>query len=269
MYALLVVMMFSMIATLLAIMTQRNLDNVHFYDATVRSIHAQTVADSVKQYYADSGTFPASTQALAGTSGYEHVRSAQDVSTSYTASGTLTDPVWQFKRAIVYTYDRANGPSNSSFESNNTCGSGSATTATSWCGPNNDGYLWFRIETRDGANFEIAHQRANQQRTLQKLASYFNAQQTFPNKDQTGAVLTAGQAYTLASLAGYAGSATNCAGIYTWRGVPLDCSELFDRWGNAIAYAYLSNTHIAILSTSPLSDATGNAITIGTDLDVT
>lgn len=267
MYSIIVFAIFTWLAYVINGQVNVNLDLIKTYRATTQQADLIVAAQNLKQYYMQFGSYPASMLALSTTPGYEHVKSSMNVNQGYSLSGSIVDAVWTFKRATIFNYNPGNGDTVSSLTTANTCGVGSFNSATSWCGPVNS--LWFRVENREIYNDSIVNQRIKQQRFLQKFASYFNDQQIFPNKDQSAASLVAGTSYSVSTLAGYAGLANNCSGNFAWRGVPIDCSEMFDQWGGNISYTYFSDTHIAIVSSTPILNQLGGKVNIATDLDAT
>ena len=69
----------------------------------------------------------------------------------------------------------------------------------------------------------------------------------------------------LAALAGYAGTAANCSGQYQYRGIPIDCSDMFDSWGGKIGYQFESANHIILVSETPFYNSTGTRLVIPVD----
>lgn len=124
------------------------------------------------------------------------------------------------------------------------------------------------FDARSVYNKEMATQRARQQRTMQKFASYYTATQAFPNRNQTGTALTAGAGYAMRSLAMGPSTSLTCSNTYQWRGIPIDCEDMYDIWGNQITYLYHSDNRISIFSSTPFKNRLNTNITIGTDLDL-
>lgn len=248
------------LASALALQTGDSLSLMRQYRFITQRSQVVMLAENLEQYFIETGTYPASLAALAQTAGYEHVKSLLNNSQGYAVSGVLTDSVWQYSRMVVYSMDRAKGDTDASYLAANSCGSGAFGTAGSWCGQSNS--VWFRKETREVVNDAVSNQRIRLNRTLQKFADYYSVQGGFPSMDNAGVALTAGSTYSLASLVGYSGSATSCTGIYTWKGLPFGCEELFDAWGGAVSVVYTSTDAISLMSETPLVNAAGTRLIV-------
>jgi len=235
-------------------------------DTRTRRVRVQQtrMAEGIDRYVVQAGGPPASLDALTAAPGFEDLRGQRNQWQGYAVSPSLDDGVWKYQRAAAWAVIRKDG--GATYATDNACGVGSVTTAPSWCGKN-DG-VWYRYETKQDYNKEIAQQRMRQQRTLQMLADYWSSHQTFPNTGNDGVAIAAGGARSLALLAGYAGNATNCTGVHIWSGIPLDCAAMFDLWGNPIAYQYQSPTFIQLASESPIRTTDGSALFIGSPLEI-
>lgn len=233
--------------------------------AMTRNMMAHDLAENVRQYYLDNGSFPADAATLAATSGYEHVRTLVAPWQNMALSGALTDSVWQYRRVAVWTQNPRGAFDDATYLSaaNNSCGTGTFAAATDWCGPSNS--LWWKMETRLNFASDLIKERQRQQRVLSRLVDVYNEREAFP---------AVGGAYaTLASLVGYGGTARNCSGVYTWSpvGFPpisFNCEELFTRWGTPVALNYFSDQHIALAASSSIVTAGGQTISVSTDLDL-
>lgn len=248
------------LASALALQTGDSLGLMKLYRSNAQRSHLVMLAEHLELYFIEKGTYPASLNALAQTAGYEQVKSLLDGSQGYAVSGTLADTVWQYKRMVVYSLDRAKGNTDASYQAANACGTGAFGVASSWCGSNAS--VWFRKETREGMNDAVGDQRTRLARTLQKFGDYFTANGAFPSKDGANVALTAGNTYSLASLAGYAGTAKACTGIYTWQGLPIGCEDMFDAWGGYVGFVYTSSKAISLTSETPLVNAAGTPLVV-------
>lgn len=267
MYAFFVLTIFTWLAYVISGQVTTNIQLLNSYRAKTSAYTLTVAAESLKQYYAEKQSYPTSLTSMSATVGFEQVKSYIATGQGYSVSPSIIDSVWTFQRATVFNYSPTKGDTVSSITTGNSCGSGSFSVSTSWCGPKDS--LWFRNETRESFNDEIVTQRAKQQRILQKMASYFNTSEKFPNKDQSSVALVAGSSYPLKTLAGFGGTAMTCSGTFTWEAIPIDCGEMFDRWGNDVLYAYFSNTHIAIVTSTPILNKFSVRINIASDLNAT
>lgn len=253
-------------ATIVAANADENFKFMKFYRTNVRSNQLVRLAENLQQYYVEKGTYPASLAAFAATPGYEHVQSLINNWQGYAVSGSLSDTQWQYYRMAVFSNDPTTGTTATSYLATNYCGTGAFAAASSWCGSPSS--LWYRYDTREGYNAQVDTQRARLKRTIEKIADYYTRHQSFPNLDQTSTAMVSGTTYKLATLAGYAGTASACTGNYLWKGIPIDCQDMFDQWGNTTGYAYLTNNHIALTSESPLTNASGTPLLIATDFNM-
>lgn len=265
MYPILLIVIFTWLAYLVGSQTTANIEMMKAHRAQVLKIDLQNLNDSVNLYFLEYAQYPSTLNVLNVQSGYEFNKTSVNNSIGYSTGTNLTDSVWTFSRSVFFQYNPQIDETPSSVSAINTCGSGTVSSAANWCG---SPYRFIvRNESREFFNQQLIQQRVRQQRLMQKFAAYFNDLQYFPNKDQSNTALVVGQTYSLSTLTGYIGSAANCSGNYTWRGIPIDCNDMFDLWGNNVAYSYLSNTHIALVSASPVKNSSGVAITVATDLD--
>lgn len=236
------------------------------YQDQVRRVSLVKLAEGIDGYNAETGMFPASLAALVAAPGYEHLRGCVDPWQGYAVAMNLDDGVWRFTRVVVFSNSPVAGETPAAYLNTNRCGVGAFATAPAWCGQRDS--AWWRKETRTAHGAALATQRIRNQRVIQKLADYFNTAKAFPNKDYAGNPLAAGSVTSMAALVGFAGTAKTCTGQYHLQGVPLECGDLYDRWGGAVGYHYLSPTHITLSSESPLTNSAGTKITIATDLNV-
>jgi hypothetical protein len=225
--------------------------------------HMIAIAEGVESYYQERGTFPASLQALASTAGYQELRTAIELNMGYVASGTLNDGTWRFNRTVAYMVPQGSKDTVTTYPNSNYCGTGPITTALSWCGDQNS--LYFRRETRDTVNEELITQRVRLNRLQQKFARYYNANQKYPDKDGSNNSLAASSINSFADLVGFTGTAANCAGPFQYMGIPIDCGDIFDRWGNRVGYQFESSAHVIFVSESPFINASGEQVIVAVD----
>lgn len=259
------------IAILLGILitgvSSQNHDLATLYQSRTKYMQVVAMAENVEQYFLENATFPGSIPVLTAATGFEHSRALIDNWQGYAVSPTITDSVWQFNRVVLFANDPSKGVNAASYLSSNACGSGGYDTATSWCGSATG--RWFRRETRERYNEQITTQRARMNRLSQKLADYYNTNQQFPDKDSAGTSLAANSITTVAALAAFGGSAGSCSGTYTYMGVPVDCGDMHDLWGQAIGYQFVSSKHIILVSESPIYNNSGNRVVVAADFDNT
>lgn len=236
------------------------------YQDRVRHAQMITLAEGLERYASEFGNLPVTLATLTATPGYEHLRAQLDTWQHYAVSGDLTDGVWTFQRAALLSFSRTAGLTPAAYLAANACGGGDFASATAWCGRRDS--LWFRRESRDDYPRLILAQRLKLHRTLQKFADHFSAAQAFPAKDASNNPLLGNSATAFPVLAGYAGTARNCSGNFIYQGIPLDCDELYDLWGNPVGYQFLATKHIALVAETPMFNAAGTRIVLAADFNV-
>jgi len=266
MYILFILFVSAAISVVIGDQTANNIALIKAYKAQLSQNNVSSLYVNLNQYFLQTNTYPATVNSLVAMNEFSHLKSSLPNSIAYSLSGDINDSKWNFKRSTVVSLNTLAGETQSSILSVNKCGSGDAGTAVSWCGSSDK--LWVKLESRESYNSMLSQQRVRQQRLMHKIALYFNDAQYFPDKKNDGSALAVGQLYMLHALVGYLGSSSTCTGNFQWRGIPLDCSELFDLWGNSVGYQYISSAHVAIVSTSQVMNNSGSNITIATDLDV-
>lgn len=241
--------------------------SARFHDYEQRAMTVRKIAGGVLQDAMETGTLPASINALATTPGYEYLRlDTQRPWQGYAVSSTFNDGTWQYQRAVVYSQRPQVATNQATYLSttSNACGTGAFNAAGPWCGSPNS--WWWTWDTRSDYSNQISAERAAQRRLIQKFARVYevvsNNKQVFPNPGSAGAAITS-------LLSGYTLSAATCTGVWLWKGVPLDCADLYSVWGTPRVYNYLSEDYIAVLATSPILDNNGVPVQVATQMDAT
>ena len=229
-------------------------------------MQAVKMAENVEQYFLETSSFPPDIATLATTTGFQHVKGYLNTWQGYATSPTINDGVWQFQRAVLYSSDPTTGQTQADYLNANACGSDAFDVATSWCGAKKS--QWFRRETRDRFNEQITTQRVRMWKLLQKVADYYNESGAFPNKDNVGVALAANSMTSIQTLVGYSGTAASCTGTFSYMGVPVDCGDMFDLWGNPIGYQYVSSTRVVLVSEPPIFNTSGNRVVVAVEYDL-
>ena len=265
MYVMLTLALSILIGSLMGGVAGQRQDLAAMYQARTKSMQIVSMAENVEQYFIENAAFPASLDSLNASAGFEHSRALLDNWQGYAVSPAITDSVWQFSRAVLISNDPSKGVDSGAYLAANACGSGGYDTAQSWCGASTGS--WFRRETRERFNDQISSQRARMNRLLQKFADYYNTNQKFPDQDSGGTALGANSISTLSALAAFGGSAGTCTGTYTYRGIPVDCGDMYDSWGKSIGYQFVSSKHIVLVCETPIYNSSGNRVVVAADFD--
>lgn len=232
------------------------------------------VAREVDFYRLETGTVPASLAVLAATPGYRHLVSylaetngGVFPSTSdfvfVTASNVLTDGVWTYQRAaVVAPKDRTETTSSYLSASRNTCppttGNAAFAQAASWCGSRDS--FWDALDTRQVANKRLAVARKRQDLTVTKFVRQYQASASFP----AAASATALRAL-VTPASGVSTPGTNlatCQGTFYLVNIPLECSDLYNSFGNPVSYQRTGAKQILLTSTSDIKDASGALVAV-------
>jgi hypothetical protein len=264
MYPAFVVALFMLMASMLVSLVGQYSSRTDYIRQSRIRVEQTRMAEGLAAYRAEKGTMPASLDALIAEPGFEYLGSYRNQWMGYAVSGTLTDGTWQFERAAMWTARRKDG--GATYATENECGTGDVYTAQSWCGAK-DG-TWFRVESREFFPDEITQEKVRQRRTLQLLADYWTAKQSFPRVGNNGVTLASGQLAPLPALVGYTGTAATCSGVYTWMGIPFDCGALFDVWGSPVGYQYQNDAYVILASEAPFASATGVRVIVASPLKI-
>lgn len=266
MYAVFVIAMVALATTLYAGLSATFHDVAAAYRQQSRIASLAHLSAGIARFQSETGNLPASLDQLVATTGYADLRSYQDSWQAYVLSAPLNDGTWIYQRAVAISRDPSDGVSHADYLALNRCGAGGAAAAPTWCGEPSG--AWFRQESREEFSYQMTVQRGRHHRMLHKWAAYYSVAQRFPDVDKDGNPLAAGSTTELRQLVGYAGTAAACSGPFVYAGIPVDCGELFDLWGGAVAYQYIDGRHIVIVSEAPFHFADNTRPLIATDLEV-
>ncbi|TRZ66927.1 MAG: hypothetical protein D4S02_05975 [Rhodocyclaceae bacterium] len=243
----------------------QNRDLAQMYESRLKQLQLVQLAENLEQYIRERGATPASVAALSASAGFEHTRALADNWQGYAVSPTLTDSVWQYSRMVLFSNDPKGGTAVAAYLAANACGSGGYDTASSWCGAKSS--QWYRRETKERYTEQLSTQRARMNRLAQKLADYYSNNGKYPDQNAAAVALTTDSIQSLASLAGYAGSARACGGTFAHMGVPVDCADMFDLWGGPVGYQFVSSKGVVLIAESPIFNSSGGRVVVAVDLD--
>lgn len=278
--ALVLAIYFALIAAL-AKVSVINLDSAEYNRLVWQKAAQAVVLEGVDQYYKETGVYPDSLSTLANTAGYEHLRSylsADATNGIFTGSrdlvdvarsNTLTDSFWRYQRAAVFYRDnRTMSAATYLSAAKNGCPPSGTTvdfySGAAWCGPLKG--TWTRLESREQYSNLLADAREQMNETLAKFGEYYNQAGTFP------AAATPVLLRSLVSLVG-TGSAVGtsvgtCQGQFHLQGIPLDCSDLYNRFGNPLYYQKLTTKRVVLFANSTLVNASGTTVSVAAELNL-
>lgn len=238
-------------------------NSAEYYDLRAKEFDMRRVAEAIELYRRQYGAFPTSLQALATTPGYQHVAANLNGWQSYATSGALNDGTWTFTRVTAFTRSPKSG-SVASYLSRNACGTaGFATETGSWCGSVDS--RWYVQDARKYFVGELTTQQVRLVRLNQKFADYYNKYGYYPKVDSGGAALGTSSITALATLAGFAGTATTCSGQFQYQGIPIDCGDMFDIWGGRVGYQFEEPGHVIFVSEPPIFNGSGERVVVAVD----
>lgn len=267
MYAMFVIALSAWLAYLGDGLVTQYQDLSQMYQARLRAIHTKVIAESLEQYFQEKGSFPVSIDALTSSNGYEHTRGLANVWQGYATVSGLKDSIWRYDRMVFFSTEPRLGILANDYLSSNSCGTGSFYIASSWCGQRTS--IWFRRETRDLYHNQIANQRIRLHRTLQKFAQHYNTYGDFPGRRADGSIIADKSIYSLAELSGFSGTASQCKTVHSFGSIPLDCTDLFDQWGQAVGYQFESNKQIILVVKTPIENTAGTPVVVAAEYDLT
>jgi hypothetical protein len=207
------------------------------------------LANDIERYLSQVGQYPVSLATLAATPGFEHTKGLISTPGIGYATTTVSDAIWTFNRALLAGIDPK--ITFTSYLASNTCGAGDFSVASDWCGSAQFGD-WFKTEDRAVFMKETTEAKERLNQTLMKFVAEWNVTGSFP-----AGTLSAGGSTTLASLVGTGVTASNCTGLFTFAGIPLECGDLFSYWGGQVTYNYIGPSRIALVASTPFTYATG------------
>lgn len=265
-----ILLLFFILQSLLLLTSARQIDLIDASDVKNREASIRQLAIGINNYYTETASYPASTTTLAAATGYEYLKNTAHAWQSMAIATNLDDTAFKYNRVTVFTQDPYDHPLTDAeylTAANNTCGAGAFATATDWCGAKNS--QWWKHETREDIQRDLARERKRLRHLLDKFTSWYNGDVTittingvwgnnYPNPGSAAAKLT-----TL--VIGYTQTATTCTGIYTYSGIPIDCTDLYSIWGTPTTYNYLSSGHIALLTKTPYTKSDNTPLYVSTE----
>jgi len=257
--------LFFLLQSLLLLTAARQTELIDALNIQTREMTTKQLATAIDSVYVESGYYPTSFAALAALPGYEYLKNTSRPFQSMAVATNILDPDFKFSRVAVFSQDPYDYPLPDAIylaATNNACGAGDFATSTTWCGSQRSN--WWKHETREIISANIARERNRQRRLLDKFTSWYSTStgnNIYPDPGAAAAALSA-------LVAGFAQTATTCTGIYTWQGIPIDCTDLYSIWGTPTVYNYLSRTHVALLTKTPYIKADGTPLYISTEISL-
>lgn len=258
---------------MLLLFSARQSDLIDAFDATNRASSLTQLSIGINNYFIETGTYPASIAALAAVPGYEYLQNMARPFQSLAITTNLDDTVFKYNRISVFSQDPYDHPLTDTqylSAANNNCGTGDFATGVDWCGSKTS--PWWKHETRETIQSNLARERIRQRRLLTKFTAWYNNDTSistingvwgnnFPNPGAPAARLTA-------LVTGFAQTATTCTGIYTWHGIPIECRDLYSVWGTPTVYNYVSSSRITLLTRTPYIKSDGTTLFVSTELSL-
>lgn len=263
-------LLFLIIQSLLLLTSAKKMDLVDAMDTQVREMSTRQLAIGINNVYLETGSYPASAAALVAVPGFEYLRNTARPYQSVALATNLDDTVFKFNRATVFSQDPYATPlTDVAYLASNSCGTGGFTTAITWCGATTDSSQWWKAESRDAIPANLTRERKRLRRLLDKFTHWYNGDTSisttngvwgnnYPNPGVAAAALTA-------LVNGFAQTATTCTGIYTWHGIPIDCTDLYSIWGTPTAYNYISAGHVTLVTKTPYTTSAGTALYVSSE----
>lgn len=265
-------------------------------DATSTYVAQSAVSKAVKDYYAETYTFPASLGALAYSPGYAHLRQYMTRTGETVAGTTVIGPIdsskpivnvavsnpfsdsnnpsfVNFKRVVTYTSPTSRAaPIDFLAPATNKCPGAQSlgfVDSTTWCGDSTLA-IWSVTSDRAQAGSQETIAKKYMQMTVDKFVTRYNAVKV--TNPGTASIWFPAQAtkkelrllVTPSSGSAVGATALQCSGLFSWtttpastQGIPFNCGDLYNTFGNPVSYRKTANTSIELSSDSKFKDATG------------
>lgn len=236
------------------------------------------IASEVNRYHLETGVWPSNLEALSAVPGFEHLKSyvtqankggvaAPNTPWKIVLSNVLSNGVIQYQRAAVLAIPDASDTLTSYLSStNNKCNPSGSTldfySANAWCG-SNKGY-WSTATTGE---FKALRERMayQQQKALaNKLIRRYKTTANFPvvaTATELRALVTASDMTSSVGL-----TVAECSGTFHWQGFGVECSDLYNQFGNPVRYRWVAAKQFQLTSTSQIKNASGTALTLTTNV---
>lgn len=226
----------------------------HAYDSKIKSERISVIGGAVRSRYLENPAGGLIAPAdLALIPGYEYLDSYKAEIFQTGNAQNINDSVWRFSRFAIWFPSTGMDidPATYLDAANNSCGTGTFASATSWCG--NSKSLWAKYETRIENGSLLMGEKARLVKVVSKFYRRYSADRKFTS-------LANGSYATLASLTGYAGVATGCTGVRTYDGIPFTCDELFNAWGVPIVVNQVTAKRIALVNRTGVINSNGQPV---------
>lgn len=222
--------------------------------ARIMSGRLSVFAEAISEQYADNPAGGLLTPAvISATPGYEYLNSYRPSLFQSASAAGINDTAWRFQRLgmwfqLPYGYVEE---ADYLLAANNECGVGDFNVSTSWCGRPES--FWLKLESRNSNSMMLLSEKQRLFRTMSKFYRRYSFDRKFSS------VAYGGYA-TLASLAGYVGTASACAGVRVYEGIPLTCDDMFNAWGIPITLNSISKNRMALVNRTGVITSNGQPV---------
>lgn len=173
---------------------------------------------------------------------------------------SVTGSIIKYERVIIFVQNNKEIISEAEFTALNTCGVGLNDDA-GYCAPNKSTYTVINSDIHINNTLRILNSRINE--AFYKITQSYDGRSIgFPNVKKNGASMPANSSVTLPDFVGYTGNAASCRGTFAFSKMFLNCSDLFDDFGNPVIYFYKSSKEIFLIIQTPYLNADGSAINL-------
>ncbi len=258
MYAIIVIVISTWISLVCTVVSHHYMDLSWHYKSENREFDQTRIADRLRSDYGNDLKIYGSYADIINDNPDLRYTSDQ---IEYALSNDLSDGTWEYKRFVLFSQNPQKRISFTDFlsVSKNVCGSQNFYNDESWCVrlPN---AKWWTVETREDYINRIKDQHTRLEKTLKKFIKYFNKNQKFPVTKPDSTILSSGEQINLPSFVGYGGTAENCDGPYDLHGIPLNCDDIYDQYGNKVYYTLNSTSSIYLFVNTKAKSSSGNYI---------
>lgn len=238
--------------------------------------HAR-LADAVSNYTQYYGSPPATMATLVAVPGNEYLK-PYVVSASggffngsrdrlaFSSTTSRTDSWLTYARvAVVAQDDFSESLASYMGTGRNSCPPASGATdfanATAWCGDKRSN--WVVQDTRQAANRLMGAIQTRQLAIRDKFVRRYKTLGSFP---AVASATPLKNLVTPVSTSIVGSSALQCYGMFSYMGIPLECGDLYNAYGNPINYQLVSAKSISLTSVSGVKNSLGSFITMTTTI---
>lgn len=168
--------------------------------------------------------------------------------------------LYRYERVIIYVQNPKEIVLDSEFQLLNECGTG-LNDDDGYCAPLGAKYTVLDANGHYQNVLRTINFRMNE--AFYKIAQAYDGRTVgFPRRKADGVNMPDNTAVNLADFVGFIGLPSTCTGSFRFGRMFINCSDMFDEFGNPIIYYYKNSKEIYLIARTGIKDASGNFITV-------